>query len=120
TAAAVGAVDGGERGLPGGPGPDLTRGRPGGGAGRAVTAQDPARGRGRRTDRTGLRGGAPRPGDRRARFGGATGARRGDVLADAPLLLPGVARAEEPARRAQLGVGAGGPRQFHRRRRLPL
>ncbi len=44
---------------------------------------------------------------------------RGDVLADAPVLLAGPARAAQPARRARRGLGTRGPGQLHRRRRLP-
>ncbi len=100
-------------------GADPQHGRPGRGARRAVAAPDlPDRG-GRRAARAGLRGRAPRPGDRLRGAGGPAGDGRGDVLADAPVVLAGPARAAQPAGRAGRGVGAGGPGVVHRRRRLP-
>ena len=117
-AAADGPLDGRKRGLPGGPGADPADGRPRGRAGRAGAAQDPARGRRRRAGRAGLRGRAPRPGHRQRRARRPSGARRGDVLADAPLVLTRPARAAEHARGARRGLGARGPGQLHRRRRL--
>ncbi len=116
-AAADGPVDGGEGGLHRSPGADPQRPRPGRRTRRPRAPPDLPRGRGRRARRARQRDRTPRPGDRRQRAGGRSRHGRGDVLADAPLLLAGAAGTAQHARGAGLHLGTGGPRLLHRRRR---